>query len=72
MHWLPVLWVFNNREWLSAYFPGEKVAFFALMTGCVLVTIVMAVIVYYCVELPFIKWGKRLTSRMKPTIEILP
>ena len=72
MHWLPVLWVFNNREWLSAYFPGEKVAFFALMAGCVLVTIVMAVVVYYCVELPFIKWGKRLTSRMKPTIEILP
>lgn len=70
MHWLVVIWIFNNRPWLSAYFPDNKTAFALLLVGCVIVTVVLATIVYYCIELPFIRLGRRITAKMRPTIVV--
>jgi len=72
MHWLVVTWIFVNRQWLSSYFPNEKTAFVCLLVACLVVTILLAYITYHAIELPFIKYGKRLTSRMKPSIIVAP
>src|SRR5690606_29642703 len=50
MHWLVVTWIFNNRLWLSAYFPDEKTAFAVLLLGCLAATILLAYITYHMVE----------------------
>ena len=72
MHWLVVTWIFNNKGMLFSYFPGEKVAIPCLLVGCIVVTILMALPVYYFVELPFIRLGKRLTGKMRPTVMVQP
>lgn len=70
MHWLVVTYIFNNRPYLSSFFPSDKTAFFSLLAIAIVVTIALALVVYYCIELPFIRIGKRLTARMKPTLVI--
>lgn len=70
MHWMVVTYIFNNRPFLSSFFPSDKTAFFSLLAIAIVVTIILAVVVYYCIELPFIRIGKRLTARMKPTLVI--
>lgn len=72
MHWLVVTYIFSNRQQLSSYFPGEKVAFAALFVICIAVTVLLAVIIYHFIEMPFIRLGKRITAKMKPTMVVDP
>lgn len=72
MHWLIVLWISVNRGWLYTYFPSDRAAFITLLFCCIAATLVLATIIYYSVEVPFIRLGKRITSRMRPTLVISP
>lgn len=72
MHWLLVLWISDHRLRLYELFPDKKLAFIGLLVACVVATILLATAIYYWVELPFIRLGKRLTARMRPTLIIEP
>lgn len=72
MHWLLVLWISDHRWRLYEVFPDKRLAFVGLLVVCITATIVLATAIYYWVELPFIRLGKRLTSRMRPTLIIEP
>jgi len=72
MHWIFVWSIFDNWDVLAQYFPNYKTAFAALLIVCLLATIISAWILYYAIELPFIKLGKRITKKMAPTITINP
>lgn len=70
MHWLIVTFIYVNWGWLITYFPPGKWAFLGLLAICMILTIVFATIVYYAIERPFIRLGKRLTARMRSTYVI--
>ncbi len=72
MHWLIVTYIFVNWDRLIGYFPNVKIAFFVLLIACIAITYVLATLTYYFIEVPLIRWGKKLTSRMKPTIVVEP
>ncbi|HEY8968794.1 MAG TPA: acyltransferase family protein, partial [Puia sp.] len=51
-------------------FPNAPVALAVSAVVCFALTILLASIVHYWVELPFIRLGKRVVKKMKPTIGI--
>jgi len=70
MHWLVVNIIFDNWDSLLPLFPNLKVAIFTMSLVCFLVTVLLATMLHYTVELPFIRMGKRLTAKLKPSIII--
>ena len=70
MHWLLVTDVFIYWDNLTAFFPGKKTAFAVIFTGYFIATILLATVLHYAIELPFIKLGKRIANRMKPSLQI--
>jgi peptidoglycan/LPS O-acetylase OafA/YrhL len=72
MHWLPVTYIFNNWDRLASYFPDFNTAFISIFIAYLAVTIALAAVCYYFIELPFIRWSKKITSKMKPTLVIEP
>jgi len=72
MHWVFVWSLFDHWEILLRYFPNNKTAFISLLIICLAATIISASILYYAIELPFIKMGKRITKKMSPTLIVSP
>ena len=70
MHWLVVDIIYVHWDEVLAFFPNIPTAFIVMMFVCFFVTLLLATIVYYAVELPFIRLGKRITNRMKPSLVI--
>lgn len=70
VHWLIVMMIFTHYERLISYFPNEKTAFPVLLLVYIAITVLLALVLYKVVELPFIKKGKKITSAMKPTLLI--
>lgn len=72
MHWVIVTMIFDHWDKLNTqYFQGNsQAAFFTLLAMCFGVTTILAVLIHYAVELPFIRLGKKLTSRMNPSVVI--
>ena len=68
MHWLLVTDVFIYWDKLAAIFPGTKSAFIGLFFIYSAATILLAIITHYLIELPFMRLGKRLTAKMKPSV----
>ena len=70
MHWLIVGIIYDNWTEIVAFFPNLTTAFIVMMIVCFLVTVVLATILHYTVELPFIRMGKRITNKLKPSLVI--
>ncbi len=68
MHWVFVWSIFDHWKALAYYFPNNKIAFISLLVVCLTATIISAWILYYTIELPFIKLGKRITKKMSTTL----
>jgi len=67
MHWLLVTDVFIYWNKLASYFPTARLAFFFIFFAYSGITILLATALHYAIELPFIRSGKRVTQRLKPT-----
>jgi peptidoglycan/LPS O-acetylase OafA/YrhL len=69
-HWMLVSDVFYYWKPLTAYFGNETNAFAIMSVLYVASTIVLATLLHYAVELPFIRLAKRITGRMEPSVVI--
>ncbi len=70
MHWFIVGDIYFYWNDLVRYFGSEKLTFAVMLAVCTVCTFTLATLLHYCVELPFIRYSRRLTSRMKPSIQI--
>ena len=69
-HWVLVTDIFIYWDNITPHFPNTKVAFIVVLCIYSLTTILLATILHYAVELPFISLGKRLANKFKPSLVI--
>ncbi len=67
MHWLIVVYAYSFLDQLKQSMP-ENAALGLLLAATIAATILSAVLLHYLVELPFIKMGKNIARKMKPTL----
>ena len=68
MHWLVLLVIINSWDAISRIMPDEGIRFPVMLLVCIGGTILSATALYYFIELPAIRWGKRLTARWSPAV----
>jgi peptidoglycan/LPS O-acetylase OafA/YrhL len=69
-HWLLVVDVFAYWSKITPMFPNTRYAFVAVFFIYVAATVLLATILHYTIELPFIKMGKYITAKIKPSTNI--
>lgn len=70
-HWIVISYIYSHWNELKSYMPaGGKLSFVLLGLLAFAGTVTMATIMYYIVELPFIRLGKKLAGRIKPGLVI--
>lgn len=71
MHWV---WVWAIGDYWESrvlpHFPNAAMALLASGAACLVITVVLATLLHYAVELPFMKLGKKVVRRMKPTVSV--
>jgi len=71
MHWIVVTVIFEQwDEILKVFHDRAKLAFLLTFIAYFITTTILATLVHYTIELPFIRFGKKITSTMKPFIVI--
>lgn len=70
MHWVFVAAIFDYWDSLNQLFPNTMTTFLVMLAACIIATLISATLLYYYVEKPCIKWGKRITQKMKPSLII--
>lgn len=69
-HWVVVDFVNGKMDaWLPA-FPGFRTGFVVMALLALVLTLIIAALLHYLVELPFIRLGKRLTAKIRPGLVI--
>ncbi len=69
MHWAAVVDVFDYWAQANSVFGHRWVALLVLFVIYAAITFGLATVLHYAVELPFIKLGKRIASRLKPSYD---
>lgn len=70
VHWAIVGDIFSYWKDITSHFTSETQAFYTVLPLYIGVVILAATLLHYGVELPFIRLGRRITARMKPTLEL--
>lgn len=70
LHWVIVAMIFENWDRIVSYFPNVKSAYIIMLCVCSAITILLSAALYYWIELPFIKKGKKITKRWKASLVI--
>lgn len=70
IHWLIVSIIFDYWSYIYPLFGTELAAFFVMLPVCLGVSTVLALLIHYAIELPFLRYGKRLTHKLKPSLVI--
>lgn len=70
MHWLLVSDIFFYWNRIYPLFPTEQTAFVAVFFLYTAATILLASLLHYAIEKPFIRMGKRITARLKPSLVV--
>lgn len=63
MHWLVVVFIMERWERWQQYIPNEYVLFYTMLLIAIIATLLLSTILYYTVEIPFLKIGKRLVKK---------
>lgn len=69
MHWLLVAYAYSFLDDMKQTM-SEQTALWLLFGAVVLCTVLSAVLLHYWVELPFIRIGKNIARRMKPSLTV--
>ncbi len=69
MHWLLVVDIFKYYNYIP-FSIDNKLGFTAIFLIYTAATILLAVLLHYFIEMPFIRIGKRIKGRMKPSFRI--
>ena len=70
MHWVIVSDIFTYWERIVRHFPNETSAFLIMFCFYVVASVIAATVLHYTIELPFIRLGKRIAQRFKPSLVI--
>lgn len=70
MHWVVVVAIFDNWNLILANFTDELTAIVVMLPVCVAASVLLATALHYWVELPVIRFTKRVTGRLKPSFLI--
>ncbi|RQO32215.1 hypothetical protein DBR32_00965 [Taibaiella sp. KBW10] len=71
VHWVLVRFIYEYWDRLNALLGGhEKRTFIILLFALIAVATVLATMVYHWVEMPFMRWGKKIAGKMKASVEI--
>ncbi len=70
MHWTVVKGIYDHWDYFMGHFSNAKTGFIVMMIVCFLLTLLLATILHYTVELPFIRIGKRFTDKLRPSVMI--
>ena len=70
MHWLVVVVIFEHWERIAMHFANNNSAMMVMMLVCIGVSTLLATILHYTIELPFMSYGKKLIKKMKPSLII--
>jgi len=70
MHWMLVSYAYFYKDDIMKNFSSVKQAYLIVFPVYILSSLLLAVIVHYTIELPFMGLGKRITNRMKPSLTI--
>ena len=70
IHWLVIDVIYFYWDRLIGYFSSVTVALFVMGLVCFTVSVLLAILIHYAIELPFMKISKRWTSKMKPSVVI--
>lgn len=69
-HWTFVWATYKYWDQLSARIGGELKTFVVMMIVCLAATLVSATMMYYWVEQPFIRLGRKVAARLKPGLSV--
>jgi peptidoglycan/LPS O-acetylase OafA/YrhL len=71
MHWVFV-WAIGDywESRILPFFGNKATALIVMMLACFACSTIAATALHYCVELPFMRMGKRITHKMKPTLSV--
>jgi peptidoglycan/LPS O-acetylase OafA/YrhL len=71
IHWFVVSLIYDHWDDVLSVMPNVKVAFFVMFIVCIAASTLLALAIHYVVELPFMRYGKRLTKKLKPSTLIV-
>ena len=70
MHWVVVSFTFEYWTTIRTHIPGKWTAPIVMLLACFAITTILAVGVYYMIEKPFIRLGRSITKKLKPSFLI--
>lgn len=70
LHWLFIRITFDNWDQWKSFFKTDINTFICMFVICAILSILSATAIHYFIELPFIKIGKKIGKRLKPSISI--
>lgn len=70
MHWMPMNYAYFYKDDIMKHFNSVRSAYVIVFGLYIIVSLALAVILHYMVELPFMAMGKRITKRIKPSLVI--
>lgn len=70
MHWIVVTVVFDNWNTIMTYFDSYQTALITVFPICIIVIIILSVLMHRAVEIPMIRYGKRLSQRLKASLTL--
>lgn len=70
MHWVVVVAIFEHWSQIVVLFPSTIVAVVVMMIVCTAISAGLAILLHHTVELPAIRFSKRATSRIRPSLVI--
>jgi len=70
MHWALIVDFYRYWDKIRLWFPNDRYAFVLMFFVYISITILLATLLHYSIEMPFIRIGKRVAQRMKPSYQI--
>lgn len=70
MHWVVVVAIFDHWNKIAPLFPNTITAVGVMLIVCTAISIALATVLHYTVELPSIRFSKRATSGLSPSLVI--
>lgn len=71
MHWIVVVTLFDHWEQVLSIFPTQAVAIAVAIPVGLLVSVLLATLLYYFVELPSVRFSKYVAGRFSPSLTII-
>lgn len=70
MHWLIVTIIFEHWDYLRGLFPSTAATVAVTFAAYMMLTLLLAWATHHIIEIPFIRLGKKISNRLKPSVTV--